>query len=274
MTTLGPPFSCLNNNSREATFLWLNFPRKSTTQLTTRMENYYDKSLLWRYKEQSKVKPFKLSWATAGCDWQSHSVCDALYSQQTLKFAILWGPPPNDANRTWADTPTPQGSIFFVPWEDAKASIVITSLKTRGIFGAYTSYRLLSVCASVNMLQQMYCVCFYHRLLNNSYDWHTAKFYQWVILWVKKGKAIFILLWNPEQPLKLFSLKAWTCYVSSVISMVITVKRPLSWASGSVASSERMQRKFHAYRHARYTLSRETHLRLAILLFFHSGKET
>lgn len=113
MTTLGPPFSCLNNNSREATFLWLNFPRKLTTQLTTRMENYYDKSLLWRYKEQSKVKPFKLSWATAGCDWQSHSVCDALYSQQTLKFATLWGPPPNDANRTWADTPTAQGSIFF-----------------------------------------------------------------------------------------------------------------------------------------------------------------
>lgn len=53
------------------------------------MENYYDKSLLWPYKQQSKVRPFKLSWATAGCDWQSHSECVALQSQHTLKFAML-----------------------------------------------------------------------------------------------------------------------------------------------------------------------------------------
>lgn len=171
---------------------------------------------------------FKLSWTTAGCDGQSPSECDAPQSQWTLKFAILQGPPGNDAVRTWVDTPTPQGSILFflekmqrhplwlLHWNQVEIFVVIPCTDSSR-----------SACASVNMLQQMYSVCCSHRLLNNSYDCHTAKFYQWVILWVKKGKTIFILLWDPEQPLKLFSLKGWICYGSSVISTVIIVYKNL-----------------------------------------------
>lgn len=174
------------------------------------------------------MRSFQLSWTTTSCDGQSPSECDTLQSQWTFKFAILWGPPANDVKRTWVDTPTPQGLILLFLENMQKHPLWLLYWNQGEFFrGIPCTDSSRSVCGSVNMLQQMYCICCSHRLLNNSYDSQTAKFYQWVILQVKKGKAIFILLWNPEQPLKLFSLKGWTCYGSSVISMVITVYKNL-----------------------------------------------
>lgn len=120
------------------------------------------------------MRSLQLSWATAGCDWHSPPECDALQCQRALKFAVFRGPPPNDPNRTWADTPTPQNSILFFPWEDAKASIVITYWNQGEFFaGIPCTDSSRCVCASVNMLQERCCVCCSHRVLNYSWLPHS-----------------------------------------------------------------------------------------------------
>lgn len=151
MNNLGNYSPCLNGT----TFLLSHFQRKCQPKLWPAWKLLWLKpTLLWPYKQLSKMRPFELSWAAAGCD-QPLPLCGASQSQTALGFAVCGNLQTIEA---WP----------LHPSGDAKASKVSVSLTSEGIFFPGTLPALTpSVCvhAPVYMPWQIWEKCCFLRCL-------------------------------------------------------------------------------------------------------------
>lgn len=109
-------------------------------------------TVLWPYKQWSKVRPFELFWTaeavTSNSGLSARELSSSLHSENPWTKTNLWLRPPVLEARPLAC------------WEDAKASEMSISLPLQGIFCRYPVQTLyVSVHASVHTLWQMWEKC-------------------------------------------------------------------------------------------------------------------
>lgn len=169
--------SCFPYDKPWKIFLWpewhnvpvFTLPKEVQTQTVAAMQtlSWLKPTVLWSYKQQSKVEPFELSWTTVSlwpAVWESQR-------QQTLRFCVLWGLMKHEMSWVYAHSsrpdPFPAGKFSGI----SSGNSFLQSENFTDLWGEFfRDYHActISVCAHapVRMLQQIWEKCCFHRCLS------------------------------------------------------------------------------------------------------------